>query len=180
MLAECRQRLSGLKIRASFIITDASAIPLPEHSLDGILAIGVLDSLADVPGALHEMKASLKPGARFYAATGAWDHLRELCDILSEFVPGVRLGSASDRFTCENGQAILEGFFKQVNSWDFDDQLTFTQERDVMAYIQSETAVSAALREEDVKQLAREFKRRIKERGSIVVTAHKVLFEALA
>ncbi len=177
MLKESRRLLQNSPACYSYLVADAINPPFADGRFDFILALGVLDHLPDVPAALRNIRRLMKQNARLAASTGAEDHLVELCRLIGLYSAGVRLGSASDQFTLENGKHVLKAFFRYVKSTEFIDSLVFPDARSVMAYIRSETNAIAALHGEE-RPLEQQIKEIIRRNGPLVVRTHKVLFEA--
>ena len=78
MLEEARRKLASLPHPFAFRQMDAQAIPLPDASLDAVIANHMLYHIPDRQKAFAEIRRVLKPGGRLYAATNGHNHLREL------------------------------------------------------------------------------------------------------
>ncbi|MBM4434490.1 MAG: ubiquinone/menaquinone biosynthesis methyltransferase [Chloroflexi bacterium] len=66
MLAVARRRLrgGGLERRATVVVANAEAIPLPGASVDRIVSGFTLRNIGDLPRSLREMRRVLRPGGR--------------------------------------------------------------------------------------------------------------------
>ena len=70
----------------------------------------------NIEAALTQVVRVLKPEGYFYATTSGLDHLRELKELVLEFDSDVvfPLNGANKKFCLENGESILQPFFKNI------------------------------------------------------------------
>lgn len=66
------------------VVGDAMHLPLPDHSVDGTLALHLLNHLPDVEAALHEFKRVTTPGGVVIVLTNGDDHIAEHRKLLGE------------------------------------------------------------------------------------------------
>ncbi len=52
--------------RASFLVGDLRALPLPDHAVDGVLCFGVTQALGNASDAIAELTRILKPGGELW------------------------------------------------------------------------------------------------------------------
>jgi len=64
MMARGREKLANCGGQASFVASDALALPFPNEAFDGLVNGFLLRNLADLPRGLAEMQRVVKPGAR--------------------------------------------------------------------------------------------------------------------
>lgn len=181
MLRDARKSLKGLKPAPVFAVLDAQSLPFEDKQFDAVLAVGLLDHLADVPRAAREIWRALRPGGKLLASAGGSGHLRELRKRLRPFLPKQKsenLGGAAERFGLENGEAILNRIFQQVARHDYFDRLVFEEAQPVIDYVLSEQAIQTALDPERLSGFVNRIKRELIERGKIQVSVEKGLFVA--
>lgn len=64
MIARSRQRLAAWGTRYRAVIATATALPLPDASLDRIVSAFTVRNVGDLPTALRELRRVLRPGGR--------------------------------------------------------------------------------------------------------------------
>lgn len=117
-------------------------IPLPEASLDVVLANHMLYHVPDIPAALAEVRRVLRPGGFLLAATNS---VRSMTRFKEEIQAAYhQLGfpiqfpdAITDQFSLENGQALLQQAFPDVRSQRFESALVFPEAAPVCAYVNS-------------------------------------------
>jgi ubiquinone/menaquinone biosynthesis C-methylase UbiE len=159
-----------------FVVINAVYLPFEREQWDIILAIGLLDLVADLVEVLEKIQEKLKVGGKFYATAGGTNHLRELEAILSPFLPGLRLGGHPEQFGLENGIRHLAPYFENITLVRYYDDLIFTSVEPIIAFAMSEDIVSQDLGPADRILLERCLADLLKERGEIRITAEKGLF----
>src|ERR1051325_7418990 len=95
MIAEARRNLAEVKPATHFHVFDAQFIPLPDASLDAVIANHMLYHVPDRRKAFAEIPRALKPEGRLYAATSGEEHLRELDALQGRFGLGKMLASTN-------------------------------------------------------------------------------------
>jgi SAM-dependent methyltransferase len=146
---------------------------------DAVLAIGLLDLVQDRAATLQEIKRVLKPEGHLYASAGGQAHLKEMEDLVKPFLPEVDYGGDPNRFGLQNGQAILSDWFSNVERYDYQDELVFTEPGSLLAYALSEKQVREGLAGELRLEFFRFLEREFSRRGEVRVTNHKGLFKAI-
>lgn len=61
---------------AELVEGDATALPFPDASFDGVCSVQTLEYIADIPAALAECRRVLRPGGRVALISLLWDHFR--------------------------------------------------------------------------------------------------------
>lgn len=178
MVCESRARLIEHHPHAHFFRADCQTIPFETQRAEAVLAIGLLDLVADINTALSEIRRVLRPGGLLVATAGGKNHLREMEELLRPFVPAAKaqqLGGNDARFGIENGEQWLAKQFSAVTRRDYRDQLVFTNAHPVADYILSELELARAV---PGKDLLTEIQRKIQQKGELRVSVQKGLFLA--
>ncbi len=135
MLADAEQNLTALR-PFSFVLADAQKIPFPDGIFDAVLANHMQYHVPDRPRALAEFRRVLKPRGHLYAATNGPNHLRELRDLLTEYVERMPM-EGGIRFGLDNGAQQLAPYFEQVELHRYQDAFHITEGEPLKAYIRS-------------------------------------------
>ncbi|MFH1569961.1 MAG: methyltransferase domain-containing protein [Gemmatimonadota bacterium] len=144
MVAEARQALAGPGV--GFAVIDAQAIPCADRAFDRVIANHMLYHVADLPRGLAEIARVLRPQGTLWAATNGARHLGELKDLLRRFVPTYRSPGAA--FTLENGAALLQAHFGEVELRRYEDGLRVTDAAALSAYVRSMGSLTGATEEQ--------------------------------
>ncbi len=179
MVQQARQRLGGNDGHFAFGVADAQAIPLPDESLEAVIANHMLYHVPDVSRALAEAQRVLKPGGRFYASTIGQAHMAGLHALVSRFAPqaGPWGGSPPRSFLLENGGELLAGYFEGVTLQRYQDALLITEAGPLVAYVQS--MIDGPLPGgASLEALAAFVEREIAARGAIRIAKDSGLFAA--
>jgi SAM-dependent methyltransferase len=147
MLVDAQHRLDRDAGRFRFLCTDAQALPLPDASLDMLVANHMLYHVPDRSRALAEFRRVLRPGGRLFAATNGPQHLRELqraelavrFGLSEDLLAGMLTdGSAPIRaFDLENGAGQLGRYFEPVALEVYEDGLIVTEPEPLADYLLS-------------------------------------------
>jgi ubiquinone/menaquinone biosynthesis C-methylase UbiE len=129
MLAQARDKLSGLSHPFAFKTIDAQAIPFEEARFDAVIANHCLYHIPDRSKALSEVHRVLKPGGQFFATTIGLNHLRDWTELVARFNPAVEDGFSNEAnpFTLENGEAQVSAWFTDVKIQRYPDALQVTE-----------------------------------------------------
>ena len=116
LLNQARKRIDNQTNQYSFKVIDIQNITCSERFFDRILANTMLYHSDNIEAALTQVVRVLKPEGYFYATTSGLDHLRELKELVLEFDSDVvfPLNGANKKFCLENGESILQPFFKNI------------------------------------------------------------------
>lgn len=130
MLLAAQQNTTHLA--ADYAVCDAMELPYADASFDVVIANMMLYHVPDIPRALAEIRRVLKPGGRFFAATfgehGVTEAVQEMLGLPC---------TVNHRFTLQNGTAMLNAYFSQVDMTTREDALDVTILDDLIAYLRS-------------------------------------------
>ena len=133
MIEEARARTNPLAhirvVRAE--VADVQELPFADDSFDVVLANHMLYHVPDHARAVRELARVLRGDGVLIAATNGSNSMPELT-ALRETTPGF-----AQRFSRENGAAILGDAFADVTWHSYQDELHCTDADDVVAYIES-------------------------------------------
>jgi ubiquinone/menaquinone biosynthesis C-methylase UbiE len=120
-------------------VAELQALPLSSASLDGVVAAHVLYLLPDVNAGIRELARVLRPSGWLLATTNSdaieptilelHHRALEVLAIRPEFGPSV--------FSMENGSELLGKAFQRVDSFLFEDQLTYDGVKEFMSVYKS-------------------------------------------
>lgn len=177
MVDDARRSSAGVARAFIFQQIDAQSIPLPDASLDAVIANHMLYHVPDRNKALAEIRRVLKPTGTLYAATNGRDHLREISQMQQHFGIANTIGTHTDEFSLENGAEQLAPWFAHVSLRRYEDALHVNEAEPLVAFILSMSdaphahdARAEALRAFIVDELART--------GAIHITKSTGLFLA--
>ena len=137
MVEEARHNLADVAPSFAFQQIDAQSIPLPDSSLDAVIANHMLYHVPDRNKAFAEVRRVLKPAGTFYAATNGRDHLREISQMQERFGIPDTIGTHTDEFCMENGAEQLATWFANVSLRRYEDALRVTEVEPLVAFILS-------------------------------------------
>ena len=145
MLAEAQAALPSFPF-LSFRTTDIQALPFPDDHFDMVIANMMLYHVPDLPKGLAEVKRVLKTGGIFHCATSGEktvvDYIREMTE--SHAAP------SQLSFTLQNGESLLQPFFREVDCFRRQDALLVTDMEDMMDYIHSLASMSGLDTADDI------------------------------
>ena len=142
MLADLARTWPAPLRRPPCAVADAQALPLPDAACDVVLAMHMLYHVPDMRRAIGEFRRVLRPGGVLLALTSAATHTQELFDAYHAAVAAVAGHDVQEprppeRFTRENGAAVLRSTFADVERDDFDGTLMVPMVEPVLRYIAS-------------------------------------------
>ena len=147
---------ASLGTSLEYRVIDIQNIPFEDESFDVVIANMMLYHVPDMNRGLSEVRRVLKKGGAFYCATfGEYGIMEFLCKALNAY--GVE-DKANKNFTLQNGKAMLEPFFSEVQRLDYEDSLAVTNLDDLIEYIyslSSMTSLSSVPKEEIREVLAK-------------------------
>ncbi|MBM3130466.1 MAG: class I SAM-dependent methyltransferase [Chloroflexi bacterium] len=123
-------------VAANFAQNDAQAIPFRDASFDAVIANHMLYHVPDVARALAEFQRVLKPGGKLFAATNGTDHMRELDELVAQFLGAEKI-LRELTFHRDNGSAILASHFPNARWIEYPDTLVVTEVEPLIAYAMS-------------------------------------------
>ncbi|MCI0477281.1 MAG: class I SAM-dependent methyltransferase [Anaerolineales bacterium] len=168
----------AIGIAADFAQNDAQAIPFRDASFDAVIANHMLYHVPDLPRALAEFRRVLNPGGKLFAATNGTDHMRELDELVAQFLGGQQL-QRQLTFHRDNGRAILASHFPNARWVDYPDTLVVTETEPLVAYAMSGfigKQIIGSERENALREFAAE---RIARDGAFRITKSTGLFIAI-
>jgi len=165
MIHEAMGNLGGNPNRFSPLVFDAQAIPLPDESVDVVVANHMLYHVPDRDAALYEFSRVLRAGGQLYAATNGLDHLRELGELVGRFCVDADTANVATAFGLENGATQLLNYFPHVTRHRQENALVVTEAEPIIAYTQSMMAGRASMR--NLEALVRWVRERIAAQGAI-------------
>jgi ubiquinone/menaquinone biosynthesis C-methylase UbiE len=118
---------------------DAQSIPLPDASVDAVIANHMLYHVPDRTRAFSEIRRVLKSTGTFYAATNGLPHLREISQLQQRFGVGDDISVHSEAFRLENGKEQLTPWFSHVTMRRYEDGLRVTEADPLVAFILSQS-----------------------------------------
>ena len=118
---------------------DIQALPYADATFDGVIANHMLYHVADLPGALANVRRVLRPGGRFFAATNGEAHMVEQWELALRANPQLVNWHAQvmRSFSLETGAAHLATVFEHVELLPYDDALVVTEVEPLVAYAAS-------------------------------------------
>jgi SAM-dependent methyltransferase len=173
-------------ISVPLVQADAQALPLASSSAGTILANHMLYHVPDISRAAREARRVLRPGGTFLAVTNGEGHLLELGTVVDQAVQDLcgaelRIDRSMERFTLENGGAILGATFTSVECHDRREQLVVPDVVPVTRYLASMAGLAPGLpsdvRFEDVlNAVGAAVDRVISEHGAFRIGVHAGAF----
>lgn len=138
MLAAARRRVPA----AALVAGDACALPLRDHTADLTLAPHMLYHVADLQGAVAELRRITRPGGTVLVVLNGHDHLRELDDLVTAVLQDAgRQAAPRAHPRLEDGQALLASQFASVTRHDFISELSISAPEPVEKYVRSTIGV---------------------------------------
>ncbi len=156
--------------RFLFFPGDAQAVPLESSSVDGVLANHMLYHVPNIPLAIDEFQRVMKPGGWLCTATNGGNHMKELYDLIRQFVPELPVnGTGSERYYLENAREYLAPVFGHVSIFSFPNKLWVTEAQAIKDYLHS-LWILEKTPEETMGKLCDEIERRILMDGGFAIT----------
>lgn len=176
MIEEARDNLRGSTHQFDFREIDAQQIPLPDDSLDAVIANHMLYHVPDRPTALAEIRRVLRPAGELFASTLSRRHLGELRQKLACIDPALSFGQLN--FNLDTGAAELEAHFQHVELRRYQDALEITEVEPLLEYVGSGQARTVLANDEQRRRLVAWAKDEIARHGSLYISTDSGLFEA--
>ncbi|HEU5200040.1 MAG TPA: class I SAM-dependent methyltransferase [Ktedonobacterales bacterium] len=158
---QARQRAAafGLSNKADFLVSEITAIPLPDASLDAALSVDAFQFFPDQPAALREIARIVRPGARLVLTT--WDASYPRAQ-------GTRHSSQYQTMLQEAGFALES--YESIPGWEKMQGAVYT------GMLAAQESLTIELGETVASKLffeAREFPARVAERRRVLIVARK-------
>lgn len=133
--AEAAVRGSGRWRDVEPIVGDAAALPLPDGSVDTVLAIHMLYHLADPAAGLAELARVTRPGGTVAVVLNRAGTMAELAGLVQDALD--RPAGRKEPLSAEDGRVLMEGTFGTVEVRRYDDTLRVTDPVDLLGYLTS-------------------------------------------
>jgi SAM-dependent methyltransferase len=165
-------------VAARFAQCDAQALPFRDASFDAVIANHMLYHVPDLPHALTEFRRVLKTGGTLFAATNGTDHMRELDELVTQFLGGEPF-QRQLTFHRDNGRAILAPHFPDARWIEYPDTLVVTETDPLVAYAMSGIRGKHIIGSERENALREFVAERIARDGAFRITKSTGLFIAI-
>jgi len=135
--------LDGLAADYASVNLDAMTLPFSDNSADMLLANHMIYHIPDQLKAITDFRRVLKPGGKLIAATNSADNMPEYKELRFKAFEKLHGGlpftqkSVSSSFSLENGRALLEQVFDQVELHTKESWLIFPEPQPVIDYLTS-------------------------------------------
>jgi ubiquinone/menaquinone biosynthesis C-methylase UbiE len=182
MIASARRNLAEVDHMFTFQVVNAHELPFDANGFDVVLANHMLYHVPDISHTLVEIHRVLKPGGRLCAATNGEQHMAELWQLLTPYIPNCYEGAleVAGAFLKENGAAkLMAAGFEDVVWEDYPNDLAITEVEPLIAYIQSsDTLMAHAWTEAEMATLHAEVASRIETEGIFTIQKSVGMFVA--
>ena len=161
-----------------FETEDCQKLSYGDQSFDVVIANHVLFYVKNLPQALGEIHRVLRPGGSFYCSTYGRDHMKEITLLVQEFDPRITLSEVAlyELFGLENGGALLEGTFDQVEKLLYEDYLLVDEPEPLLDYILSCHGNQSEFLSQRQLEFKRFLQKKIQEKGGIRITKMAGIF----
>ncbi len=161
-----------------FETEDCQKLSYGDQSFDVVIANHVLFYVKNLPQALGEIHRVLRPGGSFYCSTYGRDHMKEITLLVQEFDPRITLSEVAlyELFGLENGGALLEGTFDQVEKLLYEDYLLVDEPEPLLDYILSCHGNQSEILSQRQLEFKRFLQKKIQEKGGIRITKMAGIF----
>lgn len=138
MVSEAEKRI-GEDAHFSYACFDCTQIPLPDHTMDMVVANHVMFYVKNPEKALAEIARVLKPGGLFICSTYGREHMKEISALVQEFDPHISLSEVKlyEAFGLDAGEERLKPLFGHVEKRYYEDELRVTDVKPLLDYIMS-------------------------------------------
>ncbi|MFX0095691.1 MAG: methyltransferase domain-containing protein, partial [Candidatus Hodarchaeota archaeon] len=180
MINDAQKLLADVGYDFEYQIIDAQSIPLQKNHFDLVIANHILFFIPNIRQTLQEIKRVLKPEGKLYATTASMEHLKELEQIAVEFDARLELYEKPTQcFNLENGKAILEEYYTNVERYDYKDELVIPVVETLITYLRSVyKSKEFAFFQNKLPELRRFFQKKINLNQSITITSYSGMFKA--
>jgi SAM-dependent methyltransferase len=174
MLREARVNLGHLESRVSFAQIDAQGLPFGDGTFDAVVANHMLYHVADRDRAVSEIRRVLRPEGTFYATANGAAHLRELDQIVGQFIERSSIfDKNAQRFGLETGESQLRRHFGRVELRRYQDSLLVTEAQPLVDYARSSMT---GMTEEELSAMHAYVEDQVDQRGSIHISKDAGMF----
>lgn len=138
ILADAKKEIS-YHPQFQYTVFDAEKIPFADETFDIVIANHMLFYCDDISQTLSEVSRVLKSEGRFICSTYSKKHMHEITDLVQGFNSNIVLSSTNlyERFGLDNGQKILESYFKNISCHKYQDSIEISEAIPIISYILS-------------------------------------------
>lgn len=138
MIRDIRRNLDG-DTRFSYETFDCHKIPAKAKTYDIVIANHLLFYCNDMEQVCKEVKRVLKPNGIFICSTYGSKHMKEITELVQKFDKRIILAAENlyDRFGLQNGTAILENYFSNIQIQTYEDEIIIKHPEPLIEYILS-------------------------------------------
>ena len=160
-IQQARQRAAafGLSGKADFLVSEVTAIPVPDAHLDAAMSVDAFQLFPDQPASLREIARTLRLGARLVLTTWDAGHAR---------AQGTRHSSQYQTMLQEAGFALES--YEAIPDWERPQGAVYA------GILAAQASLTAELGETVANKLifeANEFPARVADRRRVLIVAHK-------
>ena len=184
MVAEAEAALADTGHDFRFQTVNIEEIPFDDDCFDVVVANHMLYHVPNLAKGLAEVRRVLKPNGRFYTATNGIDHMKEIKELATQFIPdSTEVEWPQLSFRLDNGRSLLSPPFDHIDLLPYEDSLEVTEVEPLIAYIQSMTLLQAIGLDEEtavakMNQLQAAISQEIEEKGAFHISKSSGLFTA--
>lgn len=179
MLKIAEENLKEVNHDFTFKDINAECIPFDDCTFDVVIAQHMIYFVPDIDKALKEIKRVLAPGGKFYVTANSKISMSELNELVEKFDAGSGLNSNgySTRFELENGEEILERYFRKIDVDILNGRIIVDEPEPVVSYKASTIQGSRVLVGEKKKEFKNYLKKYIKDNNNISITTKTCIFK---
>lgn len=139
MLGDTRRTIGSTDPRFTFQCFDCHQIPYPPDAFDLVIANHVLFYCQDIDAVCQEVARILTPSGTFICSTYGDSHMKEVSQLVQRFDKRITLSDDDlhQRFGHENGTAVLDKYFSNINWTSYEDELLVTEPESLVSYVLS-------------------------------------------
>jgi ubiquinone/menaquinone biosynthesis C-methylase UbiE len=180
MLKIAKNKLKEVNHNFRYEEINAEDIPFKDESFDVVIAQHMIYFVPNIEKALAEIKRVLSSRGMFYVTANSCESMTELNELAEKFAPNLGLNSNgfSNRFDLENGKAILEKYFSEIDVEILDGKIIVDDAKPVVSYKASTIQGNSILVGEMKKKFKKYLEDYIKENGNISITTKACIFKA--
>jgi SAM-dependent methyltransferase len=161
-------------------------LPLPRHSCDLALAMHMLYHVPDLHKALSELRRVVRPDGVLLVSTNGKHDKHELWAFFNTALtvaagyPVTR--TYTPRFALENGTALLQAHFQQIQRYDFTGAIILPEAAPAVAYMNNMRATTEAtlparvIWERVITEFERQVTAHIRREGVFRIGVHRGVF----
>lgn len=161
-----------------FETEDCQKLSFKDGIFDCVIANHVLFYAKNLPLALKEIRRVMKKEGIFYCSTYGREHMKEVTLLVQEFDPRITLSEVAlyELFGLENGQAMLEEVFGQVEKVIYEDYLLVDEAEPLLDYILSCHGNQSEMLSKKQLEFKRFLQKKIEEHGGIRISKMAGMF----